>query len=83
LALRSYSEAIGKPLHASAAELIDRGLRQEQSLEKPQLAEPQSPAPPGEGSNGEHSGAIPAAEPGDNSTIPGKESTNQMDLFGG
>src|SRR6202011_2687903 len=48
LALRSYSEAIGKPLHASAAELIDRGLRQEQSLEKPKLAEPQSPASPGE-----------------------------------
>ena len=83
LALRSYSEATGKPLHASAAELIDRGLRQEQSLEKPQLAEQQSSAAPGEGSNGEHSGAIPAAEPGDNSAIPGKESTNQMDLFGG
>jgi hypothetical protein len=82
LALRNYSEATGKPLHASAAELIDRGLRQEQSSEKPQLAEPQSSTAPTEGSNGEHSGAIPA-EPGDNSAIPGKESTNQMDLFGG
>ena len=83
MALRSYSEATGKPLHASAAELIDRGLRQEQSLEKPPAAEQHPSAAPGEGSNGEHSGAIPAAEPGDNSTIPGKESTNQMDLFGG
>ena len=33
-ALRNYSETVGKPLHTSAAELIDRGLRQEQPLEE-------------------------------------------------
>src|SRR5438270_963354 len=33
-ALRNYSETVGKPLHTSAAELIDRGLRQEQLLEE-------------------------------------------------
>ena len=40
VALRNYSEAVRKPLHTTAAELIDRGLRREPPLEDPHLANP-------------------------------------------
>jgi hypothetical protein len=82
-ALRNYSEAVGKPLHTSAAELIDRGLRREQSLEETRRAGPHSSDAQSKGSNGMHSEAIPAAEPRDDSGILAKESTSQMDLFRG
>jgi hypothetical protein len=81
LALRNYSEAAGKPLHTAAAELIDRGLRREQSLEKRHLTESHSCDAQVEGPNGMHSDANPAAEPHNDSAILAKESTSQMDLF--
>jgi hypothetical protein len=49
-ALRNYSETVGKPLHTSAAELIDRGLRQEQNLEETTFTESHSPDAQVEGS---------------------------------
>jgi hypothetical protein len=59
-ALRNYSETVGKPLHTSAAELIDRGLRREQTLQESQLPKAQ-PHLQVERPNGRHSEA--AAEP--------------------
>jgi hypothetical protein len=81
LALRNYSEAVGKPLHTSAAELIDRGLQREQSLEEVRGSEPRTSEAEDEGSNGMRSQAI--AEPHDDSAMLAKDSTSQMDLFGG
>jgi len=53
VALRNYSEAVGKPLHTAAAELIDRGLQREQkNHEEPHLANPHPSDPPAERSNG-------------------------------
>ena len=54
MALRNYSEAVGKPLHTSAAELIDRGLKQTPQLEQSDPAMPAEETPV-ERSNGTHS----------------------------
>jgi hypothetical protein len=84
VALRNYSEAVGKPLHTAAAELIDRGLRREQkNLEEPHLPNPHPSDSPAERPNGSLSEAILGAEPPDDSTIRPKGSTSQMDLFSG
>jgi hypothetical protein len=50
-ALRNYSETVGKPLHTSAAELIDRGLRRERNPAE------SHPHPQSERSDGTHSDA--------------------------
>ena len=68
-ALRNYSETVGKPLHTSAADLIDQGLRREQNVEQSCLAKPLSSEPPAEGSNGTQSAAFPSGEPHEESTI--------------
>jgi hypothetical protein len=83
VALRQYSDAVGKPLHACAAELIERGLDRVQTLEFSHQQEQQdetdtvrlSPA------NGEY---LPngRSEPATDDTKPGR-SAGQMDLFAG
>jgi hypothetical protein len=53
VALRNHSEAVGKPLHTAAAELIDQGLRREQKkFEEQHLANPLPPGRPAERSSG-------------------------------
>ena len=83
MALRRYSDSVGKPLHACAAELIERGLDRMQRLEFSQQQEQQdetdtvhlTPA------NGEH---LPNghSEPATDKTAPGR-SAGQMELFAG
>jgi hypothetical protein len=41
LALRHYSDSVGKPLHACAAELIERGLDRPRQLDRQQQEEKQ------------------------------------------
>jgi hypothetical protein len=82
-ALRNYSETVGKPLHTSAADLIDQGLRREQNVEQSYLTKPPSSETPMERSNGTRSEAFSAAEPRENSTILPEAASSQMDLFRG
>ena len=82
-ALRNYSETVGKPLHTSAADLIDQGLRREQNVEQPYLAKPLSSEAPPKGPNGTLSEAFSSTESHEESTIPPETTPNQMDLFRG
>jgi len=86
LALRHYSDVVGKPLHACAAELIEGGLGRLQKAEnRQQEAQQQHPAAledlaPYNGKNPETGQPMPApAKSGDVLQL----STDQMDLFGG
>jgi predicted HTH domain antitoxin len=85
LALRQYSELVGKPLHACAAELIERGLDRPQQLDSQQQRELQNAPiledlPPPDDELSENGQPIPA---------PGKSeeahelSAGQMELFAG
>ena len=83
LALRHYSDLVGKPLHACAAELIERGLDRPQQLESQQQEEKQHApvtenVPPYNGIYLESSQPIPALEKNEDGLAAG-----QMDLFGG
>ena len=70
MALRNYSEAVGKPLHTTAAELIDRGLRREQKpLDDPHLANQHPSDSPAERPNRKLPETILAAQPQDDATI--------------
>src|SRR6516225_1994741 len=80
---RNYSETVGKPLHTSAADLIDQGLRREQNVKQSYLAKPLSSETPAEGSNGTRSEAFSPAEPHDESTVLPEATSSQMDLFRG
>jgi hypothetical protein len=82
-ALRNYSETVGKPLHTSAADLIDQGLRREQNVEQSYLAKPLSTEAPPEGSDGTYSEAFSSAEPHEESTVLPEATSSQMDLFRG
>jgi hypothetical protein len=83
MALRQYSDSVGKPLHASAAELIERGLdrmgRLELSLQQEQQDEsaPEHLSP----ANGEHLTNCRPSQPTDE-IKPGR-SPGQMELFAG
>jgi hypothetical protein len=83
LALRHYSDLVGKPLHACAAELIERGLDRPQQLESQQQEEKQHApvtenVPPYNGIYLESSQPIPTLEKNEGGLAAG-----QMDLFGG
>jgi hypothetical protein len=82
-ALRSYSETIGKPLHTSAADLIDQGLRREQNVEQSYPEKTLSSEAPVEGSNGTHSEAFSPSKPHEDSGILPEATSGQMDLFRG
>jgi hypothetical protein len=75
MALRRYSNSVGKPLHACAAELIERGLDRMQRLEFSQQQEQQDEADTVHLPNG-HS------EPATDVTVPGR-SAGQMEPFAG
>lgn len=84
MALRRYSGLVGKPLHACAAELIERGLDRVQELEISQRAEKQE-RPPAEklvpAANGEHlRDPQPEATAEPNTPEHGR-SAGQMELF--
>ena len=74
LALRHYSDLVGKPLHACAAELIERGLDRPQQLDSQQQKEN---VPPYNGVYPQSSQPIPALE-----KSKGGLAAGQMDLFG-
>jgi hypothetical protein len=81
LALRHYSDLVGKPLHACAAELIERGLDRPQQLDSQQQKEKQH-APvlenvPYNGVYPESSQPIPTLDKNE-----GGLAADQMDLFG-
>ncbi len=83
LALRQYSDSVGKPLHACAAELIERGLNGMQRHEFNQQQEQQDEsdigqvAPP----NGSH---LPNGHPETLAEDDKPERpAGQMDLFAG
>jgi hypothetical protein len=83
LALRHYSDLVGKPLHACAAELIERGLDRPQQLDRQQQKEKQHApvlenVPPHNRVYSESSQPIPALEKNQGGLAAG-----QMDLFGG
>jgi hypothetical protein len=46
LALRHYSDLVGKPLHACAAELIERGLGRSEQLDSQQQGEQENASNP-------------------------------------
>jgi hypothetical protein len=61
LALRHYSDSVAKPLHACAAELIERGLDCQRQQESQQQEE-RAPVPPNNGERTEESQPTPAPE---------------------
>jgi hypothetical protein len=86
LALRHYSDLVSKPLHACAAELIERGLScqgqqesQHQESQQQEVDVPVNETLPPDNGEGSESGQ-PASE---SSEDPGKLSTDQMELFTG
>ena len=82
LALRRYSDLVGKPLHACAAELIERGLGHPQELDSEQQ-NVQQPAgvlenlQPYNGTDPEN----PDPSPAKKNPEPGDVSADQMELF--
>ena len=82
LALRRYSDLVGKPLHACAAELIERGLGHPQELGHQQENEQQHAGvlenlQPNNGTDPENRDPLPAKKnPG-----PHELSADQMELF--
>jgi hypothetical protein len=86
MALRRYSGLVGKPLHACAAELIERGLDRVQQLEINQRAEKQHD-PTAEQlvptANGDHLRDIPSGQTGDQKGSEEGRSAGQMELFAG
>jgi hypothetical protein len=82
-ALRNYSEAVGKPLHTAAAELIDQGLQREQNLKPTSSPELYSSDTSVEAFNDMRSEAIPTGESTDTSRILPEGPSNQLDFFKG
>ena len=83
VALRHYSDTAGKPLHACAAELIERGLDRMQKLEFSQQQQQQNESDPEQlaPANGKH---CPNGQSGlpEQNTEPGRPA-GQMELFAG
>jgi hypothetical protein len=84
LALRHYSDLVGKPLHACAAELIERGLDRPQQHDSQQQSQQQHvplpeelPAYDGELSHSSES------DPSEKGEEENKLSAGQMELFAG
>jgi hypothetical protein len=83
LALRTYSDSVGKPLHTCATELIETGLGLHQKLQnRPQEELPQAPRPEvameGQGESAENGGQTAPLE---GRASGAAKSTGQMDLF--
>ena len=83
VALRQYSDAAGKPLHACATELIERGLDRMQKLEFSRQQQQQNESDPEQlgPANGEHRPNGQSGLPEQN-TEPGRPA-GQMELFAG
>lgn len=83
MALRRYSDLVGKPLHACAAELIERGLSRVEQLEVNQHKEKQEPRAAGlvPAANGDQLRDTQPCENAEHSE-PGR-SAGQMELFAG
>ena len=84
LALRHYSDLVGKPLHACAAELIERGLGHPPELESQPQGEQQSASvladlPPYYGEHEENGEPDSPEKSGETH----QRSAGQMDLFAG
>jgi len=80
-ALRHYSDLVGKPLHACAAELIERGLdRPEQPGTHFQKEQPPVPE---ELATGDGKGVRDHEPTPENSGASGELSADQMELFAG
>ena len=84
LALRHYSDLVGKPLHACAAELIERGLGHPLQLEsQPQGEQQSAPAledlPPYYGEHAENGKPMSSEKIAETP----QRSADQMDLFAG
>jgi hypothetical protein len=84
LALRHYSDLVGKPLHACAAELIERGLGHPLQLESQSQGEQQSGSvledlPPYYGELAENGKPVSPEKNADTH----QRSAGQMDLFAG
>jgi hypothetical protein len=82
LALRHYSDLVGKPLHACAAELIERGLGHSEQLDSQQQGEQENASnledlPRYNGEFPENSEPVPP-EKSEDSPEP---STGQVDFF--
>ncbi len=82
LALRRYSDLAGKPLHACAAELIERGLGHPQELDTEQQNEQQPSGvlenlQPYNGTDPEN----PDPSPAEKTPDPDDVSADQMELF--
>ena len=84
LALRTYSDLVGKPLHTCATELIETGLGLHQKLQNQQAAE--QPAPQAEAVPQRHRETTKNAEqpaPPEGSVSAPPKSAGQLDLFVG
>ena len=82
MALRHYSDLVGKPLHACAAELIERGLGHSEQLDSQQQGEQENASnledlPRYNGEFPENSEPVPPEKNEDSS----EPSTGQMDFF--
>jgi hypothetical protein len=85
LALRTYSDLVGKPLHTCATELIETGLGLHQKLQNQQPAELQ-PAPHTEVVPQRDRETVKNAEqtaPPEGSVSAAPKSAGQLDLFAG
>jgi hypothetical protein len=83
LALRHYSDLAGKPLHACAAELIERGLGHPQQLDSQQQVEQHAPIPEDlPPYNGERLENSEPMQP-EKSENAHERSAGQMELFAG
>jgi hypothetical protein len=84
LALRNYSDLVGRPLHTCATELIETGLGLHQKLQNRQQEEQQAPHPEvvlrHDRESAENGGQT---DPLEGSVSAVTKSTGQMDLFVG
>jgi hypothetical protein len=86
MALRRYSSLVGKPLHACAAELIERGLHQVHELEIGQRAEKREEPPAKQfvpAANGDHPGNTQPEATAEKSASEHGRPEGQMELFAG
>ena len=85
LALRTYSDLVGKPLHTCATELIETGLGLYQKLQDQQKAELQQAPRPEVVLQRDHETAKSAEQtaPPEGSVSAAAKSTGQLDLFVG
>ena len=84
VALRRYSGLVGKPLHACAAELIERGLDRLQELETSQRAEKQEASPAETlvpAANGDHLRDTRPEATAEPNAPEHERSSGQMELF--